>query len=336
MQYSPTDDNFKSISTHKCKNRPGVATIMSGHVCIAWNCELIGSPPSTRIVFKSIYFPISLINWNVWTANSRVGDRISALAFVFGWRALSFSNSGIRKHAVLPEPKNRNVLFIAYKKKNRYWTQILYYFERIVLTCFSHSHYISSLQNQWNSFPLNWCWYFVSTFCYSFNDRIAQAHGHEATLDFGRFGFVIRFLTRFWWIGQIKTGQLIVCLQWQKKNNNKLELFSFVNCFHTISEVASSDILLKDTVIQYFPWISLKNVPLHQIHVLLFAWMPMKCHNEIWQNVLDDINKTWQQRNLHTDSIVESLTQNVRISTVTFKHFDQQCNFLVPYIFYIF
>lgn len=79
----PTDVSFMSISTHKCKKRPGVATIISGFVWIAENCELIGSPPRTRIVFKSVNFPNSLINWKVWTANSRVGDRINARAPVF-------------------------------------------------------------------------------------------------------------------------------------------------------------------------------------------------------------------------------------------------------------
>ena len=108
MHNSPIDDNFKSISTHKCRNRPGVATMTSGHVCIAWNCELIGSPPSTRIVCKSMYLPISLMNLNVCTANSRVGDKINALAFVLACRAFSFSNIGIKKHAVLPEPKRKH------------------------------------------------------------------------------------------------------------------------------------------------------------------------------------------------------------------------------------
>lgn len=51
-----------------------------------------------------MYLPISLINLNVWTANSRVGERIRALAFELGWRVCSFSKSGIKKQAVLPEP----------------------------------------------------------------------------------------------------------------------------------------------------------------------------------------------------------------------------------------
>lgn len=62
-----------------------------------------------------MYFPISLMNLNVCTANSRVGDRISALAFVFIWRDFNFSNNGIKKHAVLPEPAKghfiRNIHF---------------------------------------------------------------------------------------------------------------------------------------------------------------------------------------------------------------------------------
>lgn len=110
LKHLRIDDNFKSISTHKCRKRPGVATIISGHECIAWNWALIGSPPNTNMVFKSIYLPISLMNLNVCTANSRVGDRIRARAFAVGFLVCNFSNIGIRKHAVLPEPLIRNTM----------------------------------------------------------------------------------------------------------------------------------------------------------------------------------------------------------------------------------
>lgn len=100
----PMEFSFKSISTHKCRKRPGVATMTSGHVCMAENCESIESPPSTRIVFSSIKRPRSLMNLYVCTANSRVGDRIKARAPFVGSRRCSFSNIGIRKQAVLPEP----------------------------------------------------------------------------------------------------------------------------------------------------------------------------------------------------------------------------------------
>lgn len=103
-KYIRIDDNFKSISTHKCKNLPGVATITSGHECIAENCAFIGSPPNTKMVFKFMNLPISLINLNVWTASSLVGDRIKARAFVVACLDCNFSNKGIRKQAVLPEP----------------------------------------------------------------------------------------------------------------------------------------------------------------------------------------------------------------------------------------
>lgn len=37
-------------------------------------------------------------------ANSLVGDKIKARAFTVGWRFCNFSNIGIKKQAVLPEP----------------------------------------------------------------------------------------------------------------------------------------------------------------------------------------------------------------------------------------
>lgn len=57
--------NFKDISTHKCKNRPGVATIISGALCIILNWASIGSPPNITADFKLVNFPISFKNFNV-------------------------------------------------------------------------------------------------------------------------------------------------------------------------------------------------------------------------------------------------------------------------------
>ena len=46
----------------------------------------------------------SLVNFMVCRASSLVGVRMRALAPVWAWRALSFSNMGTRKAAVLPLP----------------------------------------------------------------------------------------------------------------------------------------------------------------------------------------------------------------------------------------
>lgn len=46
----------------------------------------------------------SRVNFMVWSANSLVGVRISALAPVWAWGAFSFSNIGIKKAAVFPLP----------------------------------------------------------------------------------------------------------------------------------------------------------------------------------------------------------------------------------------
>uniref|UniRef100_A0A1B0A2K4 Uncharacterized protein n=1 Tax=Glossina pallidipes TaxID=7398 RepID=A0A1B0A2K4_GLOPL len=100
----PMAVNFKSISMHKCKNLPGVATIISGHVCMAENWESIESPPKTNMVFNSKNFPSSLINLYVCTASSRVGDKMRALAPLVGSRRFKRSNIGIRKQALFPEP----------------------------------------------------------------------------------------------------------------------------------------------------------------------------------------------------------------------------------------
>lgn len=119
---------------------------------MAENCELIGSPPSTRIVFKSIYLPNSLINLNVCTANSRVGARMSARAFEFGCRDCSFSNRGIKKQAVFPEPIHSKCRSFILEIYFSLWYSIELH------ACFCHRNNISALQNHWNGFSLNWRW----------------------------------------------------------------------------------------------------------------------------------------------------------------------------------
>ena len=77
------------------------------------------SPPSITAILKSKYFPNCLANLNVCSANSLVGDMMSALGpFVVAllllfWLALSSRrwNMGNKKAAVLPLP----VLAIATK-----------------------------------------------------------------------------------------------------------------------------------------------------------------------------------------------------------------------------
>ena len=53
---------------------------------------------------QPVYLPSSLANLSVCNASSLVGERTRALAPLLAALHLSFSKSGMRKQAVLPDP----------------------------------------------------------------------------------------------------------------------------------------------------------------------------------------------------------------------------------------
>lgn len=59
--------NFKLISMHICKKRPGVATTMSGAVPdITLNCCSMDSPPRIAADVSPVNLPSSLTNLRVY------------------------------------------------------------------------------------------------------------------------------------------------------------------------------------------------------------------------------------------------------------------------------
>ncbi|KAE9538565.1 hypothetical protein AGLY_005664 [Aphis glycines] len=82
------NENELNISTHKCKNRPGVATIISGALCIILNWASIGSPPNITADFKLVNFPISFKNFN------QVPDMLSQFFKHWYQKTSCFSTTG--------------------------------------------------------------------------------------------------------------------------------------------------------------------------------------------------------------------------------------------------
>lgn len=174
-------------------------------------------------------FPNSWMNLNVWTANSRVGDRIRARAPELGWRARSFSNMGIKKQAVLPEPE------ISIKITVKICGASLDF--SLVFTSFGHSNNISSFQNQWDRFSLNGCGNFVAALCYAFYDGEAQSHRLETAFTLGRFCLLFDIIADIQSVRQIKTRQ--IHFSWLKINAQKTYKFlEFSHVFPSCSKIA--------------------------------------------------------------------------------------------------
>lgn len=76
----------------------------SGFRLSASNWSSIESPPTSSATRRSVKWLRPRANLTVCMASSRVGDRISARAPTRGECARSFSSTGMRKAAVLPEP----------------------------------------------------------------------------------------------------------------------------------------------------------------------------------------------------------------------------------------
>lgn len=79
-------------------------------------------------------------------ANSRVGDKISALAPAFALRIFNFSNNGIKKHAVFPLPvlaiattsrpsSINGMVCINQKNVLKYIFLRMFYFKKIKMIC---------------------------------------------------------------------------------------------------------------------------------------------------------------------------------------------------------
>ena len=98
------EDRSKFISIFKCSKRPGVAMMISGLEAMDENCSSRLSPPTSKIVLRSVPLPISFTTLSVCRANSREGDKITALAPTFALCDFNFSIMGITKAAVFPEP----------------------------------------------------------------------------------------------------------------------------------------------------------------------------------------------------------------------------------------
>lgn len=146
---------------------------MSGFVCIAENCELIGSPPNTSDAFRSRNLPISLMNLNVCTANSRVGDRTMARAPLLGSRRFSFSNSGIKKQAVLPDP----VLAMATTSRPSRISGIVW--NRAENTDNVNKHNQTNLLVSLVYLSLNGSWDFVAALGDTLDHIVAESHSLE-------------------------------------------------------------------------------------------------------------------------------------------------------------
>ena len=98
------EERSSDISTLRCRNRPGVAMIISGLDVMEPNCSSRLSPPTSRTDFRSVPLPNSLTTLSVWMASSLEGDKISPLAPMEAEWVLRRSIMGITKAAVFPEP----------------------------------------------------------------------------------------------------------------------------------------------------------------------------------------------------------------------------------------
>ena len=94
-------------SSMRSLSRPGVATIMCA-VFRAVRCSSLGTPPYTQAVDREAgVASCSICSW-IWTASSRVGDTMTALAgemnFEGGGDVVMDRMHGIPNASVLPEP----------------------------------------------------------------------------------------------------------------------------------------------------------------------------------------------------------------------------------------
>lgn len=107
-------------------------------------------------------------------ANSLVGDRINALAPHDAFRLFSFSNSGMRKQAVLPEP----VFAIATTSRPSRISGIVYWNGWTDVSC------VQQMCVWWTNLSLNRCWNFVSSSCNALHYIKTQTHCLKTTAVF--------------------------------------------------------------------------------------------------------------------------------------------------------
>ena len=96
--------SLSPISTQTWTNLPGVANITSGLEWMLVNCFSIASPPRTQAILSPVNLSSSLQKRTLCMANYLVGLNTRALAPLLADLALSFSNMGMRKAAVFPDP----------------------------------------------------------------------------------------------------------------------------------------------------------------------------------------------------------------------------------------